>query len=95
MKHLDEGMIGVIERQGRWLFHRRSGIGLALVPFFALALWQPGFPAGNLSPVALDRLSLLGLLVSLAGLALRASTVATVPASTPRAAAPANCRRRP
>jgi protein-S-isoprenylcysteine O-methyltransferase Ste14 len=84
MKLLDDGMIGAIERQGRWLFHRRSVIGLALVPFFALALWQPGFPAGSLSPAGLDVLSLAGLLLSLAGLMLRAFTVATVPEHTSR-----------
>ena len=84
MKFLDDGVTGGIERQGRWLFHRRSGIGVLLLPFLALALWQPGFPADVLSPAGNRALSLAGLLVSLAGLALRAFTVATVPEHTSR-----------
>ncbi len=84
MKHLSSGAIGVIERQGQWLFHRRSVIGIALVPMFALALWQPGFPASSLSPAGIDVLALAGLCLAFAGLVLRAFTVATVPADTSR-----------
>ena len=84
MKFLDDGVTGAIERQGRWLFHRRSVIGVVLLPFLGLALWQPGFPAANLPPAGIDALSLAGLLVALAGLALRAFTVATVPEHTSR-----------
>ncbi len=84
MKHLEPGVIGSIERQGRWLFHRRSVIGTVLLPFFALALWQPGFPAANLSSGDMQILSVAGLLVSLLGLMLRGFTVATVPEHTSR-----------
>lgn len=84
MKHLASGVLDSIERQGQWLFHRRSIIGFTLVPFLALAIWQPGFPANALSSTGMETLSLTGLAMALLGLALRSVTVATVPADTSR-----------
>ncbi len=79
-----DGVDTPLLRQGRWLFHRRSYVGIALLPFLGLALWLPGYPGAALDPGDQQALSLLGLAVSMCGLLLRAVIVATVPADTSR-----------
>ncbi len=76
------GLIAVIASQGRWLYHRRSFVGVVILPALLLALWFPGFPGDHLQASAFDNLGKLGVLVSLAGIALRCVTVGWVPADT-------------
>ncbi|GAB3036904.1 lipid A Kdo2 1-phosphate O-methyltransferase [Oleiagrimonas citrea] len=73
-----------LERQGTWLFHRRSLVGVVLLPALVLAIWRPGWPADALAHRTLDALTLTGFCIALSGLLLRALTVSMVPADTSR-----------
>lgn len=79
---MNRRLTACIENHGRWLYHRRSVTGVALLPLLILAIWFPGLPGSTLSAPDLDRLGDIALLVSLAGLALRWFTVGSVPADT-------------
>jgi protein-S-isoprenylcysteine O-methyltransferase Ste14 len=71
------------ERQGQWLYHRRSVAIIAILPLLVLAIGFPGFPGrGWLHGTAVDHLGEACLLISFAGLALRWFTVGFVPANT-------------
>lgn len=76
-------LIHQFERQGQWLYHRRSVAIVAILPLLVLAIRFPGFPARNrLHGAAFDHLGKVCLLISFAGLALRWFTVGFVPADT-------------
>lgn len=76
------GLIEAIGNQGRWLYHRRSFVGVVVLPALVLALWFLGFPGDRWHGTAFDHLGYVGVLVSLAGLVLRWFTVGWVPADT-------------
>lgn len=76
------GLIEAIGNQGHWLYHRRSFVGVIILPVLLLAIWLPGFPGNGLHGSAFDYLGELGVLLSLCGLALRSFTVGWVPADT-------------
>lgn len=75
-------LVEQIEQQGQWLFHRRSVFAGVFLPLLALALWFPGLPGDAWNDRDFDRLSEIGLALSMIGLALRWFTVGAVPADT-------------
>jgi protein-S-isoprenylcysteine O-methyltransferase Ste14 len=77
MQLLDE-----LERQGTWLFRYRGTFGTILLPLIGAALRWPGLPVAGWSDLAVDRLTAVGLAVSMLGLLLRAAIVGFVPAGT-------------
>ncbi len=77
----NDRLTGNLEAQGRWMFRHRGIAGIVLLPVLGLALVFPG-PLAFRGDRAIDLLSTVGLLLSLAGLALRWCTVGFVPHGT-------------
>lgn len=71
-----------IEDQGEWLFRHRGSMGVVLLPFLSMALLWPGAPVDRMNDAMVDRLTMLGMFVSLIGLAMRWLTVGFVPMET-------------
>lgn len=74
------GLQHELASQGQWLFRWRSFLPLAIVPLFLFALINMSWPFGSYR--FHEYWELLCLLISFAGLAIRALTAGVVPANT-------------